>query len=402
MSITSRERIVLALQHKESDRLPLELGATESSGITGIAYNNLKTHLGITGGRTQIFDLVQQIAKVEPSVLKIIGSDAIPLLIEPKEWKPWRLTDGSDAEIAAKANMKTLENGDTVLANEDGTVLARCPSGGLYFDSVYHPLKDAQTIEDINAGEPFFESFDWPYYNDENFSDLRKKAQELYHETPYAIVGNLWLHLFAAGQDLRGYESFMIDLMLNKPLAHRMLSKQVEAYLPRIDRYLEAVGEYLDIIQVNDDLGSQNGPLVRPDLYREMIKPYHKRLWQYIKGKSGRPLLLHSCGSVYDLIPDIIDIGIDALNPVQVTAANMDTKKLKREFGKDLTFWGGGCDSQRVLPRGTVNEVKDEVRRRVEDLAPGGGFVFCQVHNIQPDVPVKNIVAMYEELGNLC
>jgi len=398
--MTHRERVIAALQHKEPDRVPVDLGATESSGITAIAYNRLKKHLGLPG-RTQIFDLMQMIAKVQRPVVEAVGSDAVALLIEPKRWKPWVLSDGSAAEIPAKVILKRLDSGESVQLSDDGTVVSICPAAGLYFDTAWHPLENAKTLKDIDTGKPFFKSFDWPSYLDEDFEDLRQKAEKLYNQTDYAIVGNLYVHLFAAAQILRGFENFMMDLMANKPMAHRLLSRQVEAYLPRIDKYVEAVGPYVQIIQVNDDLGAQNGPQIAPQLYREMVKPYHKRLWQYIKEKSQKPLLLHSCGSIYELIPDLIEMGIDALNPIQVSAANMDTKRLKKEFGKDITFWGGGCDTQTVLPYKTVQDVKEEVRRRVDDLAPGGGFVFCQVHNIQADVPVENILAMYEQLGTL-
>jgi uroporphyrinogen decarboxylase len=156
------------------------------------------------------------------------------------------------------------------------------------------------------------------------------RAKKLYTETEYAVIGNLWVHLLATGHDLRGYENFMIDLLVNKKLAHRLLERQLESYFPRIENYIDAVGDYVDIIQVNDDLGIQNGPMLSLSLYREMVKPYHKTLWDFIKKKSKKPVLLHSCGSVYELIPDITECGIDALNPVQVSARNMDTAKLKR------------------------------------------------------------------------
>ena len=193
----------------------------------------------------------------------------------------------------------------------------------------------------------------------------------------------------------------MVDLVVNKPLARKILDKQVQAYVPRIDKYIEAVGKFVQIILVNDDLGTQNGLQMSPEIYREVIKPFHKILWNYIKQKSKKYLLLHSCGSIYEIIPDIIELGIDALNPVQISAKDMDTAKIKKEFGKYITLWGGGCDTQKVLPYGTPEEVKAEVRKQVEILSTGGGFVFCQVHNIQPDVPPENIIAMYEELGTL-
>jgi uroporphyrinogen decarboxylase len=399
--MTHREKILCALAHKEPDRIPVDLGGTESSGITGIAYHRLKTHLGIRDGKIRIFDLMQQIAKVEPSVLRRIGADAVPLLIEPKEWKPSTLPDGIPCEIPHKVIIETRSNGYMVVLSKNNTPLMKRPAGGYYFDSIYHPLEFVREEKEIDAEAKIFDSSDWPSWNDESFFDIADKAKRLHTETEYAVVGNLWVHLLAAGQDLRGYENFMVDILVNKKLAHRLLERQLASYLPRIENYIDAVGEYVDIIQVNDDLGIQNGPMLSPSLYREMVKPYHKTLWDFIKKKSKKPLLLHSCGSVYELIPDIIECGIDALNPVQVSARNMGTAKLKREFGKDLTFWGGGCDTQEVLPHGTVQDVKDEVMRRVGDLAHDGGFVFCQVHNIQPDVPPQNIEAMYEALGTL-
>jgi len=397
--MTPRERIESAFKHRESDKIPVDLGATESSGITWIAYDKLKNHLGIHS-KTKVFDLTQLIVKIEPAVTEAVASDAIPLLFEPKEWKNWEFQEGSVIEIPAGANLKKLENGDTVIVDNDGIEMSRMPKSGYYFDPVFHPIENATAITEIDMAEKYFKSYDLADYCDEGFKSLKSRAEKLYNETNYAIVGNLSLHLLAAGLQLRGFQNFMIDMVANKKFAHRVFENLIEAYLPRIDKYAEAVGNYIQVILITDDLGTQNGPQINPDLYREMIKPYHSRLWHYIKNKIKKPLLLHSCGSIYELIPDLIDAGIDALNPIQVSAVNMETSKLKKEFGKDIVFWGGGCDTQRVLPYGTPAEVREEVRCRVNDLAPGGGFVFCQVHNIQPDVPPENILAMFEELAN--
>lgn len=398
--MTSRERILSALAHREPDRIPVDLGASESSGIHGIAYNALKSRLGITGGRTQIYDLSQMIAKVEPEVLDRLGADALPLLIEPRQWKPWTLMDGSSCEIPAGADLRQNPAGDIELCSDDLCV-AICPHGSYYLDTCHHALANASSPADIEAGIQHLRSFDWPSFNDEDYDDLRRKAETLRETSDRAIVGNLWVHVFAAGQILRGFENFMMDLLADKPLAHALMGRLVDEYAERVERYVEAVGDYCDIIQVNDDLGTQNGLQISLSTYREMVKPYHARLWKQIKDLSGKPLLLHSCGSIYDVIPDLIEMGIDAINPVQVAAANMDSAKLKREFGSELTFWGGGCDTQSVLERGRPEEVRAEVQRRCDDLAPGGGFVFCQVHNIQPTVPPENIMAMYETLAEL-
>jgi len=396
--MTSRERIINTLQHKEPDKIPIDLGATDSSGITAIAYNKLKKELGLSSP-TQIIDIGQMIAKVDFRILGKIGVDAVPLLIEPRKWKKFILYDGSEVEIPEKLILKKDKNENLLILDMEGNEVKKCPKNGLYFDNIFNPLKNIKKIEEIVDAD-FFKSYDWPYYLDENYNELSQKAKNLYSTTDYAVVGNLYVHLLAAGQDLRGFENFMMDLVMDKKLAHYILSKQLEAYLERINKYVDAVGSHVDIIQVNDDLGTQNSLQFSIELYREMLKPYHKKLWQYIKEKSKKPILLHSCGSIYELIPDFIEMGIDALNPVQVSAKNMDTKKLKKEYGDYIAFWGGGCDTQKVLSNGTPDEVKQEVRRRVDDLAPGGGFVFCQVHNIQPDVPIQNILAMYEELSN--
>jgi len=387
----------MALEHREPDRVPVDLGATESSGITGIAYNRLKKHLGLSG-RTRIYDISQMICKVEEPVVERAGSDAVPLLIEPRDWKPWVLQDGSPAEIPARADVRRLDTGEAVRFSEDGRVIARSSPGGYYLDDVFPPLAEARSTSDIEKYR-YFKNFDWPDYLDETYEDLRLKAKRMYQGTDYLIVGNLWVHVFAAGQSLRGFENFMMDLITHQKLAHCVMENLVNVYMERVSKYAEAVGEYVQVIEVNDDLGTQLGPQLNPDLYRKMIKPYHKRLWGYIKEKTGCYLLLHSCGSVYDFIPDFIEMGIDALNPVQVSARNMDTAKLKKEFGSQISFWGGGCDTQSVLPFGTPDEVEEEVKRRVDDLAPGGGFIFTQVHNIQPDVPPENIIAMYSAVG---
>ncbi len=397
--MTSRERIAAALRHEQPDRVPVDLGASESSGIMGVAYNRLKRYLGLDG-RTQIYDIGQMIAKVEEPVLDLLSADAMALLIEPRQWRPWTLQDGSPGEVPAGLEISAREGGWAIL-RDDGVPAALCPEGGFYFDPVNPPLAGAERPQDIEAGIDHFVNFDWPGYMDETYAELGAKARCLHEETDRYIVANLWVHVFAAGQILRGFENFMMDLAADKPLAHHLMGRLVDCYAERVARYVAAVGPHVDIIQVNDDLGAQNGPQLSPDLYREMVKPYHARLWAMVKDLSGKPLLLHSCGSIHALLPDLIEIGVDAINPVQVSAANMDGALLKREFGRDLTFWGGGCDTQRVLGSGTPDEVRAEVRHRVEQFADGGGFVFCQVHNIQHDVPPENVMAMYEALSEL-
>jgi len=389
---------VKALRREVPDRVPLDLGGTESSGMTAIAYRNLRAHLDLPPGRIQVFDTLQQLAKIEDDLREQLEVDTVPLYLEPRRWKPGVLSDGTPCEIPERWNPRE-EEGGWVVRDGAGHVTARMPEDGFYFEPTYAPLADVQQPSELDAHADAIESFDWPSYADESVDDIEARARTLHQETDLAVVANLCMHLLAAGQILRGYENFMVDLLANRTLAHALLERLTDAYVRRCDRVLPRIDKYIQVVLVNDDLGIQSGPMLSIDCYKEMIWPYQKRLFGYVKSKTDAALLLHSCGSVYRFIPFLIEAGIDALNPVQVSAAEMDTKRLKREFGKDLTFWGGGCDTQHVLPRGSAREIEDEVKRRVSDLAPGGGFVFTQVHNIQPDVPPENVLAMVDALS---
>ncbi len=393
--MTHRERILTSLSHKEPDKIPIDLGGMDSTGITAIAYNRLKNYLGIKKGKTQVYEPYQQVVKVERDIIEIIGADILPLLIEPKRWKRSILPDGSECEIPEKWNPVRLQDGSYAVY-DNGKICAMMPEGSYYFEPVNPPLKDADSTKEIERKIKYIKSFDWPAYWDEDYEDLERKAKYLYKNTDYAIFGNLGIHLFAAGQILRGFDQFLIDLVLNKKIAHCILQNLTITYMERIDRYCKAVGNYIQVINVNDDLGMETGPLISPELYREMIKPYQKKIYGFIKEKCKAYLFLHTDGSVYEFIPDFIEIGVDILNPVQFTCKNMELYKLKREFGKYITFWGGGCDTQKILPFEKPDRIKEHVKECISILAPGGGFVFCQVHNIQPDVPPENIMAMYE------
>ena len=394
--MNSRERVLAALRHEEPDRIPLDIGATESSGITGIAYGRLTRHLGLEGA-TRLFDPMGQLALVEDAVLNEFGADCVPLHFEPRAWKPSTLGDGSPCEVPQRWNETFLPDGSREVRDEDGRLAARMPSGGLYYETGDPPLAALAGAAQVDPEAPCIRGFDLPGFSDECWVERRERAKAL-HATGRAVVGNLMCHFLAAGQILRGYEQFMCDLIGEKALAHALLDALCEAYLDRIETYLTTLGEWLDVVLVNDDLGTQAGPMLSPALYREMIKPYQRRLFGVIRDRFDGVLLMHSCGAVSEFIPDLIECGVQAINPVQLSAAGMEPERLKREFGGDVAFWGGGCDTQRVLNQGTPDDVRREVRRNCAALAPGGGFVFTQVHNIQPDVPPENIVAMVEAL----
>jgi uroporphyrinogen decarboxylase len=394
-----RERILTALRHKEPDRVPVDLGAMDSTGIMAVAYNRLKANLGLAPGHTRMYDPYQQVTEVEDPVLEWVGADVKPVYTGSREWRPSRLPDGSPCEVPLLWRPETRADGSHVIRGSAGEITAIMPSGGLYFEPVSYSLRDAVTIADVERRQDLFETADWPFFADETFADLGNKARALHENTHYALMGNFAVHVFAGAQMLRGFDTFLMDLLLDPPLAECIMDHLVEVYIRRFDRYVEAVGPYVQIISVNDDMGTQAGPMVSPSLYRRRIKPYQGRLYRYIKSHFDGYLFLHSDGDISQLIPDLIENGVDIISPVQFTAANMDLGKLKAEFGRDITFWGGGCDTQQVLPYGTPQEVRDEVKRRIDTLAPGGGFVFNQVHNIQADVPPENVAAMYEAVA---
>ena len=394
--MNSRERILTALRHQEPDRVPIDLGGMRSTGITALAYRRLKEHLGITEGDIYVYDTGQQLAVVEPSILNLFGVDVVPLdLDQLRGWQPYTLPDGYPARIVAGFTTETAPDG-SVYQLEDGRRVCCRPSSGLYFDRIYHPLAEATTPADL-------EPFPLRSYSDDELILLRDRARYLYQNTDYAIVGSFGGSILETGQGLRGWERFMIDLARGGSFLEAFLEKLTEVHLANLARYLDAVGPYIQIIAMVDDLGTQHGLQISPRMYRRWIKPCHTRIYGYVRQHYPQVyVFLHSCGGIYPLIPDLIEAGVQILNPVQISAAGMDPVRLKREFGADLTFWGGGCDTQHTLPRSTPAEVAAEVKRLLDIFAPGGGYVFNQVHNIQADVPPENIVAMLETARSYC
>ncbi|MFA0749475.1 uroporphyrinogen decarboxylase family protein [Fervidibacter sp.] len=232
---------------------------------------------------------------------------------------------------------------------------------------------------------------------DARFDGLRYFAEKVRNEGRAFVLGGISAGMLEMGLWLRGFENFFCDLHENRSLAEAICDKILELKMRYWEKALSLLGDLVDVVQEGDDYGGQQGLLISPQIWREVFKPRLRQLFSHIKRCAPHvSVFFHSCGSIYEIIPDLIEVGVDILNPVQVAAANMDTKRLKREFGDCLTFWGGGVDTQRVLPRGTPEQVREEVKRRIEDLAPGGGFVFATVHNIQDDVPPENILAMWE------
>lgn len=386
-----RERVMAAIRHETPDRLPVDLGGMRSTGIMAIAYDRLKKHLGMDDGELRVFDSGQQLAYVEAPLRERFGCDVLILdggLL--KGWRDYTLPDGTPAKITATFRTEPDGAGGEYALDDDGRRVSHRPMSSYYFDPIYRPLANATSISDLD-------DYDWEALKDEDLLLLQKEARRLHDKTDYAILGGFGGALLEGGQGLRGWDTFMLDLAGNRSFAEALLDRLLAQALRNVELYLDAVGDYINVIQMGGDMGTQNGPQIRPKMYYEIFQPREKELWGRIhRLKPQVAVFLHCCGGIYELLPGIVDAGIDVLNPVQFSARGMDPVRLKREFGDRICFWGGGCDTQQVLPTGTPEEVYAHTRQMIEIFKPGSGFVFSQVHNIQAGVPPENILAMYE------
>jgi uroporphyrinogen decarboxylase len=370
-----RERVIQALDHKEPDRIPIDLGGTIVSSITKRAYLALKDYLDEPVGEITMLDNVQQLPYLDEGLLERFGVD-------------FRLVQ---LPAATAPGLSIFEEGDYyAFIDRWGSKLHMPKDGGLYFDWVDFPIKEL-TLEALDR-------YNWPRPDPQEHNvKLGEQARNIYEHTDYALVGSAVIGggIFEQPARTVGMENFFMTLIKEPKFADRLMEGITDIYIESCNNYLDEVGPYLQVFTYWDDISTQDGWMIRPDIYRKMVKPKQRRLVEAIKKKTNAKLFFHSCGATFDLVPDLIEIGFDILNPVQVSARGMDSKRLKQAYGEDITFWGG-VDTQHVLPFGSVQDVRDEVRRRIDDLAPGGGFVFATVHNIQAFVPPENIMAVYE------
>ena len=369
MPLSHRERVIRALSHQEPDRVPLDLGSTICTSAHIATYQKLKAHFGIEADDTIINKMMQTAAVHEP-ILQALDIDFRAALPGVPDSKP------------------VIPVGEDGYRDEYG-VVRRKPASSFYYDLVKCPLAGPITIQDII-------NFPWPDPADPGYTrGLRERILYYRENTDCAIVLRLPVPFVHTTQFVRGFEDWFTDLAVDKKLAGVLFDAAVEHNTAVAAEILKAGGDLVDVVAFSEDLGFQNGLIVSPELYRELFKPRHKKYFDMVKKHTSAFIHLHSCGSIYKLIPDLIELGVDAINPVQVAARDMDSARLAAEFGDRLSFWGG-IDTQTVLPKGTTADVKAEVKQRIRDLAPGGGYILCAVHNIQPDVPVENILAMYE------
>lgn len=404
-SMNSRERVMRTVNHQLPDRVPIDLGGLKASGIACSAYDRLKKLLGIQSP-TRVMDARFMIAVVEDALLRRLHADVLPIdmTVIPafsrpdSDWVPKTLYDGTDVLFMPDMRIAEDAAGNWTLLHPDGSPTAyKMPHGGHYFDDISFDRgegidpKQFKPVDDIS---------------DEQLDLLSSYTRDKYENTDYALLGwgygvcflGLSLITERASNVTMGQPSEWMMMLMSEPeTCHEMMDRSVDATIKCLTLVNQAIGERCFAWGIAaDDSGTQRGEFLNPDLWTEMIKPHYTKLCRWIHQHTSMKTFLHCCGSVYHLLPHFIEAGIDILNPVQTSAAKMEPARLKAEFGDKIVFWGGGCDTQSVLAKATPEEVRAHVEERLRLFAPGGGYVFNQVHNIQADVPAENILAMFD------
>jgi hypothetical protein len=399
--MTSRERVAKTLNFEEPDRVPIDLGGSRVTGIMAQAYAKLRRHVGLPDRPPRVYDLMQMLAIVDEDYLQHFHLDVIGLEqaaatfdIPARDWKPWTLADGTPVLVPGQFSPVDDGQGHWLLApggRADAAPQWRMPKGGFYFDSIVPP----SLTPDLGAlkVDPAEYARRLPILTDEQLDDLRERGRELYEGTEYAILGGFWRGSLWGP----GHLEWPMLMLTDPAWARELMEAQTEVALRNLKLYAEAVGEYCTAILIQgNDYGTQRGMLFRPELFHEFQAPGFKRINRWVHENTRMKTFTHTCGSVYDIIEDIIDAEFDILNPVQCSAANMEPQRLKDEFGGRIVFWGGGIDTQKTLPFGTPDDVRREVEERVGIFGPGGGFVFNAIHNVQYGTPPENLAAMLQ------
>ena len=411
-----RERVLAAIDHRESDRVPVDLGSNPSSGISALAYIELLPELGRRRGRKgfearpRVYDVVQELAQPDEWVLDELGVDVVDIgrafNDRPEDWTERVMPDGHS--YLYPSWFKPVQDGKDLLAYDaEGTLIARRPEGATFFDERCFPWEEGYPADfgglDKAMGKVLWSALvhsPWDHANEPGFwPELRKRALALRASTDRALMIVVGGNLFEWGTFIRRIDNFLVDILAEPEEVERLLDALMERHLATLAKVCEAVGDVADVLRFGDDLGHEGGPFMSPEAYRRLFKPRHKILVDFVNKHSSMKTFLHSCGSIHALIPDLIDVGYDILNPVQTSARDMEPERLKREFGADITFWGGGIENRTVLAHGTEDEVRAQTLDRLELFSRGGGFVFNTVHNIMPDVPAGNIVAMFDAVA---
>ncbi len=398
--MTSRERVMLALNHQEPDRVPLDMGGTIMSGIMAHALDRLRKELKLEERPVKVYEIFQMLGEVESDVVERLGIDVLPVEplvqffdLERRNWKPWKLWDGTDVLVPGNFNVEIDAEGGLLL--HDGgdplrPITGKMPKNGYYFDmpatTTSDPDFEPPPLSEV-ARENHLETRDLEF--------LAARAEKLRCETDKALLLGCWGNFGLPG--VGGLPDYLCLMLTDQDYLKDYFAVRTETALKNLEKVSRVLGDNVDILGLEAfDFGSQKTELINPDLFEELFVPYLRIQNDWIHEHTSWKTWQHTCGSVTRIIPMLIDTHLDILNPVQTSAAGMDPAWLKAQFGDKLVFWGGGADTQKTLPFGTRQEVIDEVTERIRIFAPGGGFVFNPVHNIQQDTPAENIAAAYD------
>ncbi len=397
--MTSRDRVISAINHRQPDKVPVDLGSSTVTGISGIAYNNLKKHLKIESS-TRIYDVIQQLAMVEMSIIDLFGVDALDInrvSIDNTGWYDVTLADGSKGEFPEWFHPVRAEDDSWYTSDNEGNIISKMSAGATFFDQMYYPYENGYP-RDFNGLKDAMKKISWVVHSHASNLDateLRARLLDLRESTNKALVMSGGVKLLEYGFFIRRMDNFLMDLIVEEDKVSEMLDLLVEMHLASLEKKCRSLGDIVDIIRFGDDLGMTSAPFLDLSTFRKLLKPRYKILCDYVKKNSNMKIFLHSCGSIRQYIPDLIEVGFDILNPVQTNCYDMDPAELKKEFGRDIVFWGGGVDTSSIINRGTPEEVRNDVLRRCEIFSKDGGFIFAPIHNILSEVPPQNIVAVY-------
>jgi len=416
--MTSRERIRATLNHEQPDRLPVDFGATAVTGIAASTLSALRRAvLDDPDYRVRVHEPYQMLGEIDEPLRQALGIDTIGIMgrgtmfgFELGDWKPFTLFDGTEVLVPGKFNTEPDANGNLLQYPQGDT--SAPPSGKMPKDGFYHDTIVRQDAIDEAKLDPADNLEEFAVLSDEQVADLAETIHDAARRTEYAVVfvlpgtafGDIALvpaPWMKHPKGIRDVAEWYMSTAARRDYVEKVFQGQCEIALKNIDKFAEAVGDEVQVAYVTGtDFGTQRGPFISPQAYRDLFLPFHKRVNDRIHERTGWKTFIHSCGSVVELIPDFIEAGFDVLNPVQCSAAGMDPKTLKREFGRDVVFWGGGVDTQKTLPFGTPEEVYREVRERIDIFGEGGGYVFNAIHNVQASIPVENVLAMFKALDD--
>ena len=407
--MNSRERILKSINHQEPDRVPVDLGGTPSTSISAIAYHNLKQHLEIKEGHTRIYDLMQQLAYPEDVIMDVFKVDTFDIgrafNTNDEDWRDVEV-NGIPAQFPSWFTSNFNEDGSIDVFHPDGTRLAGMSEAALVIDQTYYPCEE-QLPQDINELiQALSKNYGYVLVNPPYdhlteggfWRTLKKKVKNLRESTDKALCFSPSVSFFQFGNSLKPLDKFLVDMIRHPQKMDKFFDVVLDFQLTSLMMSCKSVGTVVDVVYFGDDYGENNGPLFSPRLFRKFIKPRLEAVCDYVKKHSSMKILMHSCGSIVPIIPDLIEVGIDILNPIQISAKGMDPKFLKETYGDDLAFWGGGADTRNVLPFKPPEQVKAHVKGLLEIFAPGGGYIWNTIHNILPDVPPQNILAMFDAI----